>query len=194
MPKFVMVDRHRLPDGRIVSIRSIRADDSDRLRESHVRLSDRSRYRRFMSAKPQLSRSDARYLAEVDGRDHVALVATVVAPGGDAIVAVARLIRLPDSPAVAEFAIVVNDAWQGQGLGGELLARLGEEARARGVARFRASMLAENAPIHDLIARYAGGGAEHRRSGTVCEVEFDLREPGGRAAAPMRAVPERAAA
>jgi RimJ/RimL family protein N-acetyltransferase len=165
---------HQLRNGRIVSIRAIRSDDRERLRESHARLSPESRYRRFMAAKPVLSISDARYLVDVDGYDHVALVATVAEPEGEAIVGVGRFIRLAEQPDVAEFAIVVGDDWQGQGLGADLLARLGEAARQRGIGRFRASILLENTAIRRLIDRYADGKVDHLATGTVCEVEFSL--------------------
>ncbi|HZE03949.1 MAG TPA: hypothetical protein VE127_01925, partial [Solirubrobacteraceae bacterium] len=94
------VDIHALSDGRIISIRPIRADDSERLALSHSRLSEESRYRRFMSTKPELTPADARYLVNIDGRDHYALVATVAEPDGEAIIGVARYIRLHDRPDV----------------------------------------------------------------------------------------------
>src|SRR5664280_1691911 len=96
---------HVLHDGTPVEIREIRADDGDRLRASHARLSPESRYRRFLGAKPTLSESDARYLVSVDGSDHVAYVATTTVNGREGeIVAVARFIRLADAPSTAEFA------------------------------------------------------------------------------------------
>ena len=73
------MDVHALTDGRQVGIRPIRADDAVRLREAHTRLSPETRYRRFLAAKPQLSAADSRYLVEVDGSDHFALVATAMA-------------------------------------------------------------------------------------------------------------------
>ena len=164
----------QLTNGRVVTIRAIRSDDRERLRESHARLSPESRYRRFMTAKPKLSGSDARYLVDVDGRDHFALVATVAELDGEAIVGVARFIRLREHPQVAEFAIVVGDDWQGQGLGGDLLAHLGEAGRDRGITRFRASMLVENVAIARLIERFADGPVERWRSGAMCEAEFAL--------------------
>ena len=90
------------------------------------------------------------------------------------IIGVGRFIRLPERSDTAEFAIVVGDDWQGQGLGAELLAGLGDAARDVGVTRLRASMLADNAPIHRLIDRYAQGPIDRRRLGAVCEVEFDV--------------------
>jgi RimJ/RimL family protein N-acetyltransferase len=165
-----------LSDGTAVEIRAIRADDGERLRASHGRLSDESRYRRFLGAKPQLSASDAHYLVDIDGCDHFALVATAE----DEIIAVTRFVRAPDDPAAAEFAIVVGDEHQRQGLAGELLPRLAAAAAARGVRRFRATILTDNVAIRRLMRGIAADELAERRLGTVSEVEFELaaaREP-----------------
>lgn len=157
-----------------MTIRPIQADDTGRLRLSHERLSPESRYRRFMSSKPHLTGADARYLVDIDGCHHYALVATVAEPEGEAIIAVARFVREPQDPRTAEFAIVVGDEWQRQGLGGELLGRLADAAVTRGVERFRATMLSDNVPIHRLVQRLAGQITHRSRSGNVSEVEFEL--------------------
>jgi RimJ/RimL family protein N-acetyltransferase len=168
------VDLCALPGGRVVTIRPIRADDRERLQLSHARLSEQSRYRRFMSSKPSLSTSDVRYLVDIDGRDHYALVATVAEPEGEAIIAVARYVRLAGDSDVAEFAIVVGDAWQGKGLGAELLGRLADAAVTRGVERFYATILADNVAIRRLIERLADGPVNRRRDGNILEVDFPL--------------------
>ena len=175
-PRFEGVDIHALSDGRVVVIRPIRSDDVDRLQAAHGRLSPLSRYRRFMTAKPYLSAADATYLSIVDGRDHYALVATFAdsPEAEEAIIAVARFVRLPDDPAAAEFAIVVGDDWQGEGLGRELMGRLVDAAVSHGVRRFEATMLADNVAIHRLSERFAAGPLRRVRSGNTFEVEFDL--------------------
>ena len=138
------MDLCALPDGRVVTIRPIQADDTERLQLSHARLSPESRYRRFLSAKPHLTAADARYLVDIDGCDHYALVATAAEPGGTRSSPWPASSASPRIAASAEFAIVVGDDWQRQGLGGELLGRLADAAVTRGVDRFRATMLADN--------------------------------------------------
>ena len=163
-----------------VSIRPIRDDDHDRLRDHHERLSPESRYRRFLAAKPQLTSADARYLVEIDGCDHFALVATLPEVEGEPIVGVARFVRLPGDREVAEVAVVVNDAYQRRGMGAELVSRLAQEAVARGVRRFRATMLADNPAIHRLLENLAAGPVQRRRIGGLSEMEFPL--PGAESA------------
>ena len=163
-----------LPTGAAIAIRPIRADDGERLQASHARLSPESRYRRFLSAKPQLSGSDARYLVEIDGCDHFALVATLPELEGEPIVGVARYVRLPENREVAEVAIVVNDDYQRRGMGAELVHRLAQAAVQRGVRRFQATMLGDNIAIHRLFEGLAAGPIERRRIGGLSEMEFSL--------------------
>jgi RimJ/RimL family protein N-acetyltransferase len=174
----VHVDLHALHDGRKVEIRPIRPDDAGRLREAHTRLSPETRYQRFLTAKPALSAADARYLVEVDGSDHFALVATARSgerPSADgSIVAVARFVRAATDPTTAEFAVVVGDEYQGQGLATGLLDRLACAARERGVRRFRATTLADNVPVHRLLRRLARGELTQSRRGAITEIKVEL--------------------
>jgi RimJ/RimL family protein N-acetyltransferase len=149
----LFVSLHVLQDQRVVDIRPIRGDDGARLQAYHLGLSDESRYRRFLGVKPRLSDADTRYLVEIDGSDHFALVATCQESGQ--IVAVARFVRFRDEPGTAEFAVVVGDDFHRQGLASELLNRLAAAARERGITRFRASMLADNVAIRKIMGRLA---------------------------------------
>jgi RimJ/RimL family protein N-acetyltransferase len=179
------VDLYALPNGRVTVIRPIRPDDQQRLQASHAGLSPLTRYRRFMTSKPHLSTADAAYLAEIDGLNHYALVATFAEQEGNEdapIIGVARFVRMPDDPRTAEFAIVVGDDWQGQGLGRELMGRLVDAAVTLGVERFQATMLADNVAIHRLAERFATAPLRRVRQGNTFEVEFDL--PTRRADAP----------
>jgi RimJ/RimL family protein N-acetyltransferase len=167
------MDTLRLGDGTQLSIRPIRPDDGARLQAAYLRLSPESQYRRFLGPKSQLTAADARYLSEVDGYDHYALVAAPIgAP--DSIVAVARFVRLGAGSRAAEFAIVVSDQLQGQGLATELLARLADAARSRGVERFRATMLADNVAVTRLLWRLSQGKMRTLRQGPTAEVEAEL--------------------
>jgi RimJ/RimL family protein N-acetyltransferase len=139
----------RLRDGSPILVRPIRADDRDELAEGMRRLSPESRYRRFFTPTSQLSQSQLRDLTEVDHRDHEALVALEPATGHG--IGVARFVRSPNDPELAEVAVAVADSWQGRGAGTVLLHRLTERAREEGVRRFSAEILAENRPMLDLI-------------------------------------------
>ena len=131
--------------------RHIRSDDKGRLAAGLQRLSPAARHQRFLMPKPRFSSSELRYLTEIDGFDHVAIVA-VSASDPEVFYAVGRFVRLKDDPETAEVAVVVADVLQGRGLGCELGRRLAEEARERGVRRFSATLLGDNVAAHRLFA------------------------------------------
>ena len=142
----------RLTDGTEISIREIRAEDKELIAAGHAHLSERSRLRRFLGPKPRLTASDLRYLTEVDGVNHYAIVAI----SGRHIVGVARWVRLVEDPEEAEVAIVVGDPLQGIGLGKILARQLADAARARGIRRMRASIMSDNPPALALMRVIAG--------------------------------------
>ena len=143
-----------LDSGLEVAVRPIEPGDKGLLVDGLRLLSPESQYRRFLSPKPRFSSSELRYLTEVDGIDHVALIA-VEADDPSHIVGVARFIRDRERPDTAEFAIVVGDHYQGHGAGRALARLLVHEAQARGIRRFTATTLGDNAPVQRLIASIA---------------------------------------
>jgi acetyltransferase len=134
--------RHEI-DGRAVTLRPIRPDDAP-LEADFVRhLSGDARYARFMRTLHELPPDKLRYFTEVDGVSHVALVATTEGDAGEVIVGVARYVVDPAGTG-CEFAVTVDDAWQGSGVAGLLMKALIGIARTRGLARMEAVMLASN--------------------------------------------------
>jgi GNAT superfamily N-acetyltransferase len=160
-----------LRDGTRVLVRPIEPDDRERLLEGFEHLSDESRYRRFLAPMPELSESTLRYLTEVDHRDHEALVALVEATGQG--IGVARYVRQPDRPEVAEAAVTVADEWQGRGAGTLLLELLAARAREEGIERFSALVLATNREMLELLETLGPVRVVDREAGTV-EVEAPL--------------------
>ena len=138
------------------------------------RLSDESVHRRFLTPKRSFSRAELRYLTEVDGRDHVALVAEHPTGPVRRLIAVARFVRLADDPDAAEVAITVADDWQGRGLGSILSEQLAVEARQLGIRRFTATMAANNAPAHRLMARLTDHLEQHHVGSGVDELVLDI--------------------
>jgi acetyltransferase len=162
-----------LNSGRQVAIRPIAPGDGPVLSAAYERLSDETKYRRFMAVKPHLSGTDLRYLTNTDGTRHVALLATEV-DRPDRILGVARFVRLANDPETAEFAVVVGDPYQGEGIGSALMRRLAEVAVGSGVKRLLGTMLADNTAAHKLTQRLAGQLAHERHFGPVDELEVEL--------------------
>lgn len=138
-----------LRDGSPVLIRQVRPTDASLLAQGFTRLSPHSRRMRFLTAKTHLSPTELRYLTHVDHHDHEALGALSVADGCG--VGVARFIRDTDAPGTAEIAVTVVDAWQGRGLGAQLLTRLIERADDEGIGRFTMLIAADNVAMLGLL-------------------------------------------
>lgn len=147
------VDRVETPlrDGTPALIRPIVPADRDLIRKGFQRLSEESRLRRFLAPISKLTEAQLDYLTNVDYWDHFAWVA-VRADRTEVGLGVARYVRLPTEPTVAEAAVTVLDEYQRRGLGTLLLGLLAAAARTAGIDTFRAYVLEENAPMRRLLA------------------------------------------
>jgi GNAT superfamily N-acetyltransferase len=116
-----------LLDRAVVFLRASRPTDVDALLDLHRRVSGRSRYFRFFTGAADVER-EVRRLSRPPDADH----AVVVAEHDGLVVAVASYERL--DVARAELALLVDDDWQGRGVGTLLLERLASYARAAGIA------------------------------------------------------------
>lgn len=163
---------HRLADGRKVVVRPIGPDDKWRLQEGLRRLSLETVRRRFLAVRPRFTTAELRYLTEVDGVNHIALVA--MDPVAFRLVAVARAVRSLEDPECAEWAVVVADPWQGRGLGTRLMEDLVAEAGAVGIHRFSALIDGENAAVLRLLARAPGRWERDVAAGGVREIVLDV--------------------
>lgn len=139
-----------LRDGSRVTIRPVREADAALLADSFGRLSARSRWMRFLTAKTELTAAELRYFTDVDHHDHEALGALDRNGRG---VGIARFVRDRADRQAADVAVTVIDAWQRRGLGTELLARLSDRACEEGIRRFTGVISAYNAPMAGLLER-----------------------------------------
>jgi RimJ/RimL family protein N-acetyltransferase len=143
-----------LRDGTRVRIRPIRPDDAPRLIAFYARLSEHTAYQRFFTVMRRLPPDWARSLSTVDYRRRLALVAERLGEGEPELVGVGRY-ETPEGSDTPELAFVVQDSWQGKGLGTILLRDVLRAAGARGFRRFRAYVLADNRRMLGLLARFA---------------------------------------
>jgi GNAT superfamily N-acetyltransferase len=163
-----------LADGAVLRRRPIRPDDEPRLMELFDRLSARTVYQRFFRAYDRLPEHWYRRFANVDYRTRLALVAE---EEGTSLRAVARY-EPGETPGTTEIAIVVEDGWQGRGLGALLLDTLLAAAEARGRCRFTADVLADNRPMLRVLSRLADV-RRRELAGGVLTIEFERRPMGG---------------
>ena len=138
-----------LTDGTQVTLRSIRPEDESALTALYERLSPETSYQRFFTVMRRLPPDWAHILANVDYDRRMAIVA--LGPAGE-LIGVARYVY-DERAQEAEIAIVIEDRWQGRGLGTRLLGELMGYAEGRGIRRFRAYVLADNLRMLNLIRR-----------------------------------------
>lgn len=159
-----------LRDGSRVRIRPVRSGDRPLFVAGFDRLSDESRYKRFLAPKARLTGKELDFFTRLDHDDHEALGAQDLATSEG--LGVARYIRLPETPDVAEAAVVVIDAWQGRGLGTLLIDRLAATAAERGIEHFVATLLAHNRTMLHLFDGL--GELAVRRDGSTLEIDVRL--------------------
>lgn len=155
-------------------MRAIQPGDREAIRTAFARLSERSRYQRFMTTVNELTESQLNYLTEVDHRDHEALVAFDARAGEAA--GVARFVRA-EHRGSAEAAVTVIDDWQGKGLGTALCNLLAVRAREEGIERFTAILLASNRQMQEVLSSLGPAQVVSRAAGTI-EVEVEIPEVG----------------
>jgi len=116
------------------------------------RLSDETRYFRFMDTVRELTPRMLSHFTQVDHDLHVALIAVTGTGAGESELAVARYVTAADGRS-CEFAIVVADDWQGKGLGARLMSALLAAARAAGLCVVYGEVLATNARMLRFVTR-----------------------------------------
>jgi RimJ/RimL family protein N-acetyltransferase len=171
-----------LRDGSRLRLRPIRPEDQGRLSAFYDGLSRHTAYQRFFAVMKRLPPDWAHFLANVDYERRLALLAEHGPPEAPELIGVARY-EQTDQVDTAEIAFVIQDGWQGRGLGTLMLDALVAAADARGIRRFRAYVLAGNMRMIDLLVRFMDVQERVTESG-VTELLLTRRQPPARRAAP----------
>jgi acetyltransferase len=140
------------PDGRTVTIRPIRPEDSEMVQTFVKNLSDESKYFRFMDTLRELTQAMLVRFTQIDYDREMALVATLPSATGNEIqIGVARYVTNPDGETV-EFALTIADEWQKHGVGRKLMTALIEVARKKGYRAVVGDVLAMNTKMFRLMS------------------------------------------
>jgi GNAT superfamily N-acetyltransferase len=111
-------------------------------------------------------------LADVDDPRRLTLIAELDDAAGGTVVALGNMAAVDDDH--AEFGLVVADAWQRQGIGVALAARLLHAADLRGFRRFVVHGLWNNPALRAVLSHTADVVSATMRSG-VSEITFVRR-------------------
>lgn len=130
-------------DQRPLLIRPIRPTDEELLRDMFYRLSHETVYERFLASKRYLPHSKLQQFCMIDYDQTMGFVASIDDNGQEKLVGWAMYF-VEEKTGYAEAAFLVDDAYQGLGIGTHLMRRLTEVAEVRGVKGFTALVLGNN--------------------------------------------------
>jgi acetyltransferase len=142
----------RLRGGEVVTVRTMRPGDGERL-QTYIRgLSRESRHNRFLGALNELSPMELTRLGCSDHEHHAALIVESLHEGSCQIVAEARYAMMRER-STCEVALSVTDGWQRRGLGTVLIEILTAHARRLGAHIMVADALRTNEAIKGLARK-----------------------------------------
>jgi acetyltransferase len=165
----------QLRDGTEVNIRPIRPEDEPLVVQFHKTLSEQSVYLRYfnlMKLSRRIAHERLTRICFIDYDREMALVADRKDPetGEHEILGVGRLSQL-HGVNEGEFAMLVSDPYQRQGLGTELLRRLVQIGRQEGLERINAEILSENTAMQRVCEKV---GFRVERGADLAKAQLDL--------------------
>jgi acetyltransferase len=165
-----------LRDGTALTIRPIRPADMDLEKAFVKKLSDYSRYYRFMQPIRELTPAMLERFTHPDYDREMALIVVANQCGAEEEIGVARYVKYPDGRQ-CEFALAIADAWHGRGVGSALMQALMANARSVGLESMEGFVLSTNQAMMKLV-RFLGFSLEISKDDpTQMTVRKDLTAP-----------------
>ncbi|MCB0596486.1 MAG: bifunctional acetate--CoA ligase family protein/GNAT family N-acetyltransferase, partial [Phaeodactylibacter sp.] len=141
-----------LRSGQVAYLRPIRPEDEPLEAQMLENISQQSLYFRFFGYVPQVTHDFLTRFTHIDYDREMAIIAEVEEAGAKKMAAVVRIISDAWGES-AEYAILVADPWQQQGLGGQMTDYIIEIAREMGIKKLYASVLASNKGMLTLFEK-----------------------------------------
>lgn len=161
----------QLPNGIDITIRPIRPEDADMEKDFVHRLSERSKYFRFMQALQELTPEMIIRFTQIDYDREMAFVAVTE----EEELGVGRYMMNPDGNS-ADFALVVSDEYQCMGIGFRIMRTLMQSAKHKGIASFEGEVLTVNKPMLSLVKKLDFAVEPIEGDHEVVRVVKDLRQ------------------
>jgi acetyltransferase len=146
-----LVQKGHLADGTPLMIRPIRSEDAESEQAFVKNLSTQAKQLRFMGTLNELSPKMLAQFTQIDYSREMALVALTLENGKYVQQGVARYIINTDNES-CEFAIVVSDNYQNQGIGTRLMKALIDAARHHNLDKMEGSVLSKNTGMLQLMS------------------------------------------
>ena len=135
-----------------LALRPARSTDGDALQTYVRRLSQHSRYNRFLGGANELPASELARALAANGRDTLTLLLTSMAEGRETVVGEAR-VALSCAKRAGEFSMSIADDWQHLGVGSALLQEIERKAAADGIELLFGDTLRTNEGMIGLARR-----------------------------------------
>jgi acetyltransferase len=171
-----LITQIALRDGTVLTIRPIRPADMNLEKAFVKKLSDYSRYYRFMQPIRELTPAMLEHFTHPDYDREMALIVIANQDGVEDEIGVARYVKYPDGRQ-CEFALAIADAWHGKGVGATLMQALMANARSVGLESMEGFVLTTNQAMLKLV-KFLGFSSEISNDDpTQLTVRKDLSVP-----------------
>ncbi len=168
----------QLSDGTQVTFRVMRPEDAAIEKTFIAALSVQSRHSRFFSSIKQLSAKMLEQFTHPNYPESYVLMATIKDGDQEQQIGIARYMPT-DTQGTAEFAIVVADKWQGQGIATKLLRGLTTAAAIAGIRRLQGLVLHDNTAMRQLAKTQGFSSMRCSRDATMLSIAKSLNFAGG---------------
>ena len=161
-------------NGKSVDMRPVLPTDEDMMRDLFYGCSEETLYHRFFTKMRAMPHRKLKKFVNIDYVNTMALASVTHEDEHEMIVAVGRY-SVDKASNAAEVAFIVRDDWQGQGVGISMFNQLLEVARKRGIARFTADVLHDNARMLHIFHKCAPSSIESTLEGGIYHLSFSIR-------------------
>lgn len=146
------ITEFKMKNGKAVIIRPIKPEDEPLEAEMFKTFSPQTQRHRFFGLIKDITHELLVRYTQIDYDREIALVAVIKGKHKEKMIGVVRLIADPLNK-TAEFAVVVADPWQGQGLGNKFTDYILKIARERRIKKVWAKFLRDNKPMLNIFKK-----------------------------------------
>lgn len=164
---------HTMKNGQKVTLRAIKPEDELIEKEMFSNFSERTQRFRFFQLIKDISHEKLVRYTQIDYDREIAIIAEVEEDGRKKMAGVVRLIA-DQYNETAEFAIVIADPWQNLGLGNKFTDYIQDIAKARGIQKIYANILAIN---HIMLHMFRTRGYTMEKNEDGYYAELVINEP-----------------
>ena len=172
---YELTRQFQLSNGANITIRPIRPEDAVLEKDFHNRLSEHTKYFRFMQALQELTPEMIVRFTQIDYDREMAFVAVTDDVNLPNELGVGRYLMNPDGKSV-EFALVVADDCQRLGIGSRIMRALIQTAKSKGMLFFEGEVLVVNKPMLSLVKKLGFSIESIADDNEVVRVVKDLRQ------------------